>query len=369
LIPETKKTRNAVVLIFYLSEDEMKSKVSWGLLVTAFSLFSFSSPDALANEEEIFPVSAQSDLDPAWVEAEGAGSKEEIGVEPLRLSSDPWGSPTPDSQLVSQAGATVSPPPVSDGPPAPKLGISVTGLWASKYMFKGFHVLDSGVYMHDVTLDLWQTGFQMKYQGAYPSHDRGKSLIAGNVPPPLEDVIDRLGISFDREDIDAFTYNLSWKGKICEGFDVEVGGNYYDMFGLDSDKADFWEGYGIFTLSKLPLAPHFGAYYALPYNDDKKGEGWLIDIGVTHMQPIPGCEMLCLPPTALILSADLWYNGGAWSGRVDPGWAYAEFKAMMPIPLRENLTLIPGVTYQLSIEDTVAEDDEIYANVALQYKW
>lgn len=321
--------------------------------------------------EENVVLADTSEVEIMWSNGKNDSDTEGLGNDALDpVFAEPASPYSDDMWLLaegSEEGEAASS--LSELPPAPKLGISVTGLWASKYMFKGFNVLDSGVFMHDVTVDLWQTGFQSKFQGAYPSHNRSKSLFAGNVPPPLEDLIDRLGISFDRRDIDTFIYNLSWKGNIGECIDVELGGNFYDMFSLDSDKADFWENYGIFTFSKLPLSPHFGAYYATPYNDDKAGEGWMTDIGVTHMHPIPGCEMLCIPQTALILGADLWYNGGAWSGNVDPGWAYAEFKALMPIPLEENLTLIPGVTYQLSIEDTVDDEDELYANIALQYKW
>lgn len=309
-----------------------------------------------------------------WVseldETSQPGETSEWGVEPLQMTSPGITSFSGEGMFVAQEGtAPASTGPAADLPPAPKLGISVTGAWASRYMFKGFKVLESGVFLQDVHLDLWNTGFHVKFQGAYPAHNRSNSLIAGRVPPPLEEVIDQLGISFDRRDIDAFTYNLSWKGDLCDGMDVEFGGNYYDLFRLDGDKGDFWESYGILTLSKLPLSPHFGAYYAWPYNDEKKGEGWMTDIGVIKPVPIPACAALGTPATALLLSADLWYNGGAWSGRVDPGWAYAEFKAMAPIPLPCNLTLIPGVTYQLSIEDTVDEDDELYASLALQYQW
>ena len=150
---------------------------------------------------------------------------------------------------------------------------------------------------------------------------------------------------------------------------MELGSDYYDLFKLDSQKGDFLETHGVFTLSKLPLSPHFGAYYAWPYNDSKKGEGWMTDIGITQPIPLPACPALGTPAGLLLLSADLWYNGGAWSGKVDPGWAYAEFKALLPIPLRQNMTLIPGITYQASIEDTVDSSDEVYATVALEYKW
>lgn len=353
----------------------MKLPIWWGLVLVLASIVSFQgtceselaiAADSLAESSE--PASDWYDLE----ESRTDDYSEVLAVEPLRLSPSlprEWGAR--EVHWVSQ-GEGAAPVPSAASPAqtvSPRLGISVTGGWASKFLFKGFKVLDSGVFMHDVSLDLWQTGFQFKFQGVYPSHNRSKSLIAGNVPPPLEEVIDRLGISFDRRDIDSFVYNLSWKGEICDGVGVELGGNYYDMFPLDSDKADFWENYGVITLSKLPLTPHFGAYYATPYNDDKSGEGWMTNIGVSHMCPVPALRLIGTPNTMLILGADVWYNGGAWSGKVDPGWAYAEFKALMPIPLREDVTLIPGITYQLSIEDTVNDEDDLYANIALQYKW
>ena len=98
------------------------------------------------------------------------------------------------------------------GKPARELGITVIGAWDSRYMWKGFKVLDSGVYKNAVDLSLWDTGLHLKFMGAYPSHSRNKSLLAGRVPPPLEDVLERGGISLDRSDIDAFQYAIAWKG-------------------------------------------------------------------------------------------------------------------------------------------------------------
>jgi hypothetical protein len=185
----------------------------------------------------------------------------------------------------------------------------------------------------------------------------------------MKEALAERGISYDRSDFDEFIYNLSWKKDVCKGFKKEVGGNYYDMYGLDSQKADCWETYGILTLTKIPLTPHFGAYYAWPCNNNHKGEGWMTDFGVIKPVPFSGYPALEISTTALLLSVDLWYNGGAWSRRVNPGRAYAEFKAMLPIPLPNDLLLIPGVTYQLSLTNTVDEDDELYTIIALQYKW
>lgn len=294
------------------------------------------------------------------------GDFEELGIEPLRISSTASSTQGDNEYMVAQGnGAAPSKASTVEMPSPPKLGITLTGAWWSKFMWRGFKILNSGGYLHDVDVNLWDTGFHFRFQGAYPSHDRGKPLLSGN--PPWLDFARRP--KYDRSDIDIFGYNLSWKKDVCEGLNVEVGGNYFDMYGLDSQKADFLESYGILTLTKIPLTPHFGAYYDWPYNDKHKGEGWMTDLGITKHVPFAGCSALGISATAFLLSADLWYNGGAWSGGVDPGWAYAEFKAMLPIPLPHHLMLIPGVTYQWSLEDTVDKDDELYATVALQYKW
>lgn len=293
----------------------------------------------------------------------GAGESE---IEPLQISSTAASTQGESGFTVAQGHeAAQNKASTVETPPPPKLGITLTGAWESKFIWRGFEILNSGVYRHDVDVSLWDTGFHFRFQGSHPSHDRSKPLLSAH-PPWLENA---KIFSYDRSDIDIFGYNLSWKKDVCEGLNLEVGGNYFDMYGLNSQKADFLESYGILTLTKIPLTPHFGAYYDWPYNDSHKGEGWMTDIGVLKPLPFPGCPALGISATALLLSADLWYNGGAWSGMVEPGWAYAEFKAMLPIPLPHHLMLIPGVTYQWSLEDTVNKDDELYATVALQYKW
>jgi hypothetical protein len=100
-----------------------------------------------------------------WAAPQMFGKAVDSDLSPLRISTA--GTPSQGKEVAPSATSTVEPP------PPPKLSITMTGAWASKYLFRGFKLLNSGVYMHDIDMNLWDTGFHIKFQGATPSHDRG----------------------------------------------------------------------------------------------------------------------------------------------------------------------------------------------------
>jgi hypothetical protein len=251
-----------------------------------------------------------------------------------------------------------------------RLEITLTNAWASKYIFRGKQVLDPcGAYASAVDFRLWDSGLHLRVVGGFPSDDRSKALLEGEVSDWLWEALRNSVGRYTRSDLDQLLYSISWQGMIGNTIQVEFGGNYYDFFKISSGALDHMETYGVLTLPDCPLSPHFGAYYGWPYGGGSRGEGWMTDIGVSHMVPLENISFCGKTPVGLILTANLWYNGGEWSVQKAPGWAYATFTGKMPVPISEQLTVIPAVSYQVSIDDSVNEDDELYAAIALQYSW
>jgi len=237
------------------------------------------------------------------------------------------------------------------GDESPGLEISVTNDWVSKYMFRGYDILDdSGAWQPSVDFGLWDTGLHLNWWASYASHDRGKDL----------------DYHLDRHDLDEHDYAVYWEGNIAEKVDVELGYIYYDFIHLDS-RSDFMEWYGVFTLSSLPLSPYFGAYYGHEKHDDTLGEGWNTTLGVSQSVPLGGLTLCGSDPLSLDLAADVWYNGGQYYA--DTGWSHATFGGSVTVPLPGKLELTPGVWYQVSMEDDINTEDEWWATLSLAYSW
>jgi hypothetical protein len=205
-----------------------------------------------------------------------------------------------------------------------------------------------------VDIGLWDTGFHLNWWASYASHNRSFNLADPGDPP------------LTRRDLDEHDYTLYWEGNICDAIDVELGFIYYDFIHLNSDW-DYFEGYGVFTLSSLPLSPYFGAYYGWPKHSSVGGEGWNTTIGVSHSVPLGGLCICGSDPLTLDLAADVWYNGGQYN--FETGWSHATFGASTTIPLPCNFEFTPGVWYQLSMEDDINDEDEWWASLSLAYTW
>jgi hypothetical protein len=324
-----------------------RQSVSWAVcLVVVFAFFLCTSGFAL---EPATVTASEEEAVSAWIPPTDTVQSLELAPQPDRAL---WMRDGSDSTFVAQADAEgVSTAAPADDGAGNGLEISVKGDWVSKYMFRGFDILDdSGAWQPSVDLGLWDTGLHLNWWASYSSHDRGKYLSC----------------TIDRHDLDEHDYGIYWEGNMAEYVDVTLGFWYYDFIHLDSD-ADFYEWYGVFTLSQLPLSPYFGAYYGHEKHDDTSGEGWNTTFGVSHSVPLGGLTFCGSDPLALDLGADVWYNGGQYN--VDTGWTHATFGGSIAIPLAENLELTPGIHYQLSMEDTVNEEDEWWTTLSLAYTW
>jgi len=334
------------------------------LWVVAIAFFGISTA-GVAADESAFPV-----LETNPVSRETPAGLNLISNPPVEVALQGDSEPAEWSHdLRSQAQSAAQPVPSSwmaqadnaEAPPEPEtssgsgLEITLNVDWVSKYMFRGFDVLDDhAAWQPSVDIALWDSGFHVNWWA---------SLAATSRNDP--DIVNR---GLGRE-LDEFDYTLYWEGSIGDCVDVELGTIYYDLFRQDSEKLDFVEWYGTFTLSKLPLSPYFGAYYGTPKHRANGGEGWMTTLGVSQSVNLCGLTFCGSDPLSLDLTADVWYNGGEFVDGVDPGWSHATFGGSIPISLPHNFTFTAGVYYQLSMEDTVNPEDEWWATLSLEYAW
>lgn len=264
-------------------------------------------------------------------------------------------APAVDAQAPLHKEVSAEPAAESEGPSG--LEITVLNDWVSKYMFRGFDILDDrGAYQPSVDIALWDSGLHFNWWASMATSSRSDDTAVAGVLAP--------------EDLDEFDYTLYYSNSYLDGcIDMSVGGVYYDIIGYTNDDLDFWEAFGKITLAKMPLSPHAYFFYDFPVHDSVGGEGWMTCLGGSHAVEL-ACLPLCGPdPLELNLAADVWYNGGAFVNGVDTGWSHAIFGGSIAFPLPCDLTLTPGVWYQVSMTDTVNPEDEWWTSLSLAYSF
>jgi len=72
-------------------------------------------------------------------------------------------------------------------------------------------------------------------------------------------------------------------------------------------------------------------------------------------------------PGPLHLSSEIAYTDGL--GGAAHEWSYATFGVSTEFKITENLSFLPGVYHQISMEDTVATHDITYTALSVRYKF
>lgn len=73
----------------------------------------------------------------------------------------------------------------------------------------------------------------------------------------------------------------------------------------------------------------------------------------------------------LHLLAEVVYNDGIGPADdvVDHDWSHVLFSVSTPFGISDNLTLTPALYYQLSMDDSVNDDDETWVGLSMTYKF
>ena len=240
---------------------------------------------------------------------------------------------------------------------------SVDLTYQSKYIWRGFDIYgDKSAVQPSLDLDLFGTGFGVNVMGhranssGYETAERWDyTLYYQNMMFP--------------DQAHALMYRLGW-----------VYYNYPDMSPSDADLQE------IHTILSLPKAipggivPSYALVKLWP-NSSRSMVGSKSELGGTasgfahiFMLDYPLTVGGILPDTpeqVLNLHTELVYNDGVGPGGqdVDSDWSNVVFGVSTGLDLSDELVLTPGVYHQISMDDTVNNENETWATLSMTYKF
>ena len=238
-----------------------------------------------------------------------------------------------------------------------KLVVTFDLTYMSKYMSKGSSPYGShGAFFETFNIDLWGTGFGVSvgHQAAIGSGDfNGKGLADKR----------RLnygvyyGTSFFKDEVYETKFRFDWIYK-----------DYYDRARTIGNSQEL-----IFDFSWpniLPiknLSPYYIAHYECPAGSgyaNKSISGTVHRFGLAYDWALPKL------PNPLRLSAETAYTDGYGGKTVDHDWSYSTFGISTKFNLTDNLSLVPGLYQQITMDNSVNSKDSItYCKISMKYKF
>ena len=237
---------------------------------------------------------------------------------------------------------------------APDVTLDYT--FASKYIWHGFNLYghNTNASQPSVNVDFWDTGF-----GAMVFHSRAKS--SGQVNAEEYNYILYYSNSFLDDTPLATDYSVSWL--------------YYDYYRNNSHDSDVQELVLSFAWPNLlpgGITPNYttGKLWQSSSNEPalKGVSGWVHVFGLNYGLTTPGI-LGGSDEQVIDLIADLTYNDGYNGANVDHDWSHVTLGASTSFDLGHNLTLTPGVYYQISMDDSVNDKDEVWTTLSLSYQF
>lgn len=231
----------------------------------------------------------------------------------------------------------------------PQLGVTFDLTYTSKWLSKGFEVYgQQGGLFKTIDLDLYGTGFGVK-------------------------VTHRNATSSGHVDKQRFDYRPYYKGKLFEGksyatnYNISLGYEHYP--GLDRKKAlTTYEWVFAFSWPDiLPggLVPGYIAHYEYPAGSDYDFAhitGWVHRFKLDYDLNLPDL------PLPIRLSSEVAYTDGL--GGADHDWSYATFGILTTLKITDNLTFVPRLYQQISMDDSVNKRKDVtYCVLSMKYKF
>ncbi|MHC4216067.1 MAG: hypothetical protein ACYSWP_22165 [Planctomycetota bacterium] len=117
------------------------------------------------------------------------------------------------------------------------------------------------------------------------------------------------------------------------------------------------------------LVPSYTLAYCSPAGtgyDNRKSAGFLHIVGLGYSLNVPQL------PNPISLSADVTYRDGAGCTTASPkdhDWSHATLGASTKFKISENVSFVPGLYHQISMDDSVNERDISYFQLSLKGKF
>jgi hypothetical protein len=235
-----------------------------------------------------------------------------------------------------------------------KISVDLTTTVQSKHMWHGFDLYsDHGVCLPAVGVTLGDTGFSGKYIRAYP--------LSGG----MEKSVQALYAAFytgaflkDTPYVTNFTVNYF----------------YYGLPRIGKLKSDTQEAGVIFFWPKLlgdsGLVPnyYFGRLWPTRSQSNVEGcEGFIHVFGLAYDLAAPDFWGVGKSQT-FRLSGDITYNDGFGSAAADHDWSHAVLGVSTDFK-KGNFTITPFVNYQISMDDSVNNENELWCGLNATYRF
>lgn len=229
---------------------------------------------------------------------------------------------------------------------APTLGVKVDATYVSKYIWRGYDLFNGrAAFQPSVDVDLFQTGFGLNVWSSIPCGS-GANQDATEV-----DYTVSYGTSFFKDEV--YTVELSFNYA------------YYDFPRVSAEYIPDTEEIGagisfpkLITLGESNLVPGYyvGRLWANKENLGIDIEGMYHVFSLSYDTPVPQTDL------ALTWSWDIAYNDGLFGS--DNDWSHTTFGVSTSADVG-SFTIAPFLNYQVSMDDSVNPDDELYGGVSV----
>lgn len=232
----------------------------------------------------------------------------------------------------------------------------------SSYVWRGFDMYGESrtAYQPSVDVDLFGSGFRANVLVSIPS-ESGTNLKEARYTPYYT-------VSF----WEGQTYVTHFRG----------GWAYYDYFDTPRETYNMQEVFAAFSwpaICSVGIVPNYTVVCSWPYKSNsafaRRSAGWLHIFGLSYDWSVPGI-LSATPQQKLHLCASVVFNSSAWDfaspggdGTVDHDWSHAVFAVSTDFDLNQCVSFTPGVYYQVSMDDSVNPEDEIWLSLNASCKF
>jgi hypothetical protein len=255
-----------------------------------------------------------------------------------------------------------------------KLGVKLDVTYLSSYIFRGCDIYGEGhsAIQPSIDIDFYGTGL-------------GLNVLSSRA--------NKSGF----ENLEELDITLRYGNNLFEGQTYttvyEVGWVYYDypdraskgpkvdaprpLIPVVETLADVQELYAVFAWPEIlgvrGLVPSYIFAHIWPAQSNSNATdngGWIHALGLDYGIPMA----LFLPDMPaeqiLKLSSLAVYNSGVGAtGMVDHDWSHFTFGLSTEFAITDNLSFTPAIYYQLSMDDSINDDDETWCGLSMTYKF
>lgn len=232
-----------------------------------------------------------------------------------------------------------------------QLGVDLDATYVSKYIWRGYDLYnDRGAFQPSVNADLFGTGFSANIWSSIP-------VGSGN------------------EDLTELDYTLTYAFRMFDdkvyALDIFVNYIYFDYINLNH-MADCHElGVGaampnLIRVGEIALIPSYymGKLWPNSSGVDNVAGGFHV-LGLSFDLPVSN-PVAASDTLILSFAADITYNDGALAA--DHDWSHSTLGVSTSISFGPA-TLTPFVNYQISMDDSVNRENELWSGMSLTFSF